>query len=91
MKKFIGVLTALALSLSACAESKNIDGKTYEPYGLVNESTKKNDKVCYETVVGNVFWSIVLIETIVMPIYFFGFSINEPVKMKDANGNCSVD
>jgi hypothetical protein len=44
--------------------------------------TLKHDSIIYEPSLGNVVWSIVLIETVVAPVYFVGWSIMEPVKKK---------
>ena len=42
MKKII-IALSLVVALSSCADKKTIDGVTYRPYGLLNESTCKND------------------------------------------------
>ena len=76
------LVLSLTLSLQACADPKNIDGITYDTYGVFNESEKKNPSVEYHLCIGNVIWGILLIETIVMPIYFFGFSLYEPIGRK---------
>jgi cation transport ATPase len=46
--------------------------------------TKKNPRVTYEIIYGNIFWSIVLCETIIIPIYFFGFSLFNPIYIGDS-------
>lgn len=74
----------LSLCLLACAQRKTIDGVTYDTYGLLSADEKRNPDIQYEIVWGNVFWSIVLFETAIAPIYFFGFSIFEPVAKKSA-------
>ena len=33
-------------------------------------------------IVGNVVWSVLLVETVIAPIYFLGFSLFEPVGPK---------
>lgn len=78
----IATAIALALSLSACAKPHTMCGVTYDSYGLLNADDKKNPDVQYEIVWGNVIWSVILVETVVMPIYFFGFSIFQPVGPK---------
>ncbi len=84
MKHILSVTTAmiLAISVSACAKSKIIDGVEYHPYGLLNEDQHKNPKIEYEIVLGNVIWSVILIETIIVPVYMIGFSIKQPVGKK---------
>lgn len=81
MRNFMPMLI-VALLLAACAQSKNICGVTYQPYGLLNEDDRKNPDIQYEVVWGNVVWGTVLAETIVMPIYFGGFALFEPVGLK---------
>lgn len=79
MKKIIALICVLFLlsGLVGCATEKNVDGKYCGTYGLFNVENKC-EGVPYRTVVGNIFWGIVLVETIVAPIYFFGFSLYEP-------------
>lgn len=91
-KRLLAVLIVLSLVLSGCGQPLTISTKTYPTYGLFNESTDKSKEVCYKISVGNVVWSIFLIETIVAPIYFVGFSLYNPVRMKnDANDQCTYD
>jgi hypothetical protein len=83
MKKIIiTILTMCLLALSACSNSKKIDGTMYETYGLFNKDEVRDKTIHYELVVGNLVWGIVLVETIVAPIYFFGFDLYEPVEKK---------
>jgi hypothetical protein len=95
MKKIIA--SALILSmLAGCGQPLTINGpnntsKTYPTYGLFNADENKSKLMCYETSIGNVVWSIILIETIIAPIYFIGFDIENPVGYKNAAGNCGID
>jgi hypothetical protein len=82
MKKILIVLVVLAFIVAGCGNTKVIDGVEYDTYGLFNEGKMKNENVEYRLIVGNVVWSIILVETIVFPIYFVGFSIYEPVGKK---------
>ena len=90
MKKLIALILSVSL-LTACGRPMDITTATgtkeYPTYGLFNESTDKSKNVCYKISVGNVVWSIVLIETIVMPVYFVGFSLYNPIGPK-VNGTC---
>src|SRR5262245_7301582 len=92
MRKTIAIVTAVALALavSGCARDAKICGVTYTSYGLANQDDRKNPDVEYEVIWGNVFWGVVLFETIIAPIYFFGFSLFNPVgpksKIKGAVG-----
>ena len=79
------------LLLSACGRPQYLGGTHYETYGLLNESTWRAKNVCYEASAGNIILSIVFIETIIFPVYFVGFSLFNPVRLKrDANDDCSV-
>ena len=82
MKNFFSKFVIILLILSmivACGDSKVIDNVEYETYGLINRDEIRDPKIEYKIIVGNVVWGILLCETIVAPIYFFGFSIHEPV------------
>ncbi len=81
MRKLIAqilIVVMLSVSLMGCGDSKVIQGKEIGTYGLFNQDQKYED-VEYRVVIGNVVWGILLVETIVAPIYFFGFSLFEPV------------
>jgi hypothetical protein len=87
MKKLIALILIVSL-LTACGRTMDITTATgtkeYSTYGLFNQPNKD---VCYKISVGNVVWSIILIETIVMPVYFVGFSLFNPTGPK-VNGTC---
>ena len=78
----VAALAALALSLTACAKPMNINGVTYRPYGLINASERQNPNVEYDISIGNLVWSVLLCETIIAPVYFFGWDIMKPVGPK---------
>jgi hypothetical protein len=82
MKRIIALIL-VASTLTACGSSKMIDGKLYSTYGLLNESTQKNDKIAYQMSVGNLILSIVFCETIIVPIILVGYDFFEPVGKKD--------
>ena len=81
MKKIILVLLVLCFCtfVTGCGDYKKINGNIYDTYGIFNETDKKNPDIEYRVIVGNVVWSILLVETIIAPIYFLGFSLFEPV------------
>ena len=89
MKRLTVVLLMCMMFLvSACGDSKVIPTEKngnvrYGTYGLLTENTDKNPDIEYKIIVGNVVWSIILIESIVFPVYFIGFSMYEPVGVKD--------
>ena len=87
MKKVIIILTTIIFlsGFYGCGDNKNIQGKTYGTYGLINKDEIKNNDIEYHLIVGNIIWSCILIETIIAPIYFLGFSIYEPIGLKTAS------
>jgi len=82
LKKF--VIAVLIMSFvtvtSGCGDVKNIEGTTYDTYGLINKDENKNPNIKYRIVIGNIVWSVLLCQTIIAPIYFIGFSMYEPVR-----------
>lgn len=81
MKKALAVILTAAV-LAGCGQPAWIGGKKYDTYGFFNSVTKKNPNIQYEVSVGNVVWSIILIETVVFPVYFVGFSLFNPIGPK---------
>ena len=79
--KYVCVLVLAAL-LAGCGSPRDINGKRYETYGLLNQDAHKDPGIVYETSWGNIFWSVMLIETIVAPIYFLGYSMFNPISHK---------
>lgn len=73
---------SISLSLAGCGDRRVINGTEYDTYGFISQSEKQNPNIQYELIFGNLVWGIILCETIVAPIYFFGFSIYEPVGEK---------
>ncbi len=84
MKKSLIALSLLALT--ACADSKTINGRKVNSYGLLSVAAdaldKPQDDVEYQLCAGNVFWGIMTSGGIIGPLYFFGFSLYEPVGPK---------
>lgn len=86
MKKTIIGLILTCLLLMSCGQNKIINGKNIETTGLIgialndpSVASIKEPGVKYHIIWGNVIWGVILFETIVAPIYFFGFSMFEPV------------
>jgi hypothetical protein len=77
IKRFFAVLLIVML-LVGCGSNMIIDGKEVETYGLFNRDEVRAQNVKYKLITGNVIWGIVLAETIIAPVYFFGFSLYEP-------------
>jgi len=89
MKKMI-LLIMILVVLIGCSNNKELCYKTeegqycseFKPYGLLDEEVYKNPNIEYRINPYNVFWSIVLIESIFAPIIIIGFDIYEPVRVK---------
>lgn len=86
MRRILAIaITVAFLSVAACGEDKVINGKKYETCGLVTMVTDddcKDPHIKYKPSWGNIIWGAILIETVVAPIYFFGFSMFNPVGQK---------
>ena len=89
MKRIIAAVL-IAVMLSACGKPAilTVNGvtKEYPTYGLINRDEARSKNVCYEISTGNVVWSILLVESVVMPLYFIGFSIYNPVRAAGPDG-----
>lgn len=87
-KRFIAAMLVIFLSVNLCACSpspKEIDGVTYQDYGLLNEAEVRNPTIQYEPDWWNIFWGIVFFELFfIPPIYVFGFHCMKPVWKKPA-------
>lgn len=80
MRKIAAILcVVLLLSLNmGCGDARTINGTLHSTYGIFNPGDKDPD-VCYRVIFGNIVWSVLLFETIIMPVYFVGWSMNEPI------------
>jgi hypothetical protein len=76
------IVVILCVILVGCGSNKIIDGIECKTYGLINEGKNRKENIEYKIIIGNFIWGILLIETVIMPVYFFGFSIYEPVGRK---------
>lgn len=80
MKHYLfAIMILLSLFTTACSDGQVFNGEYYDTYGIFNEDEVKSDDVEYRVCVGNVVWGIILCETIIAPVYFFGFDLKEPV------------
>jgi hypothetical protein len=96
MRKTVAIVVAFSFLLAGCGRPQYLgDGaaqKYYPTYGLFNDVTSKSKNACYEISVGNVVWSIILIETIIAPVYFIGWSIYNPTRLKRGpDDQCAFD
>ena len=84
MKRIISILLIVCIVgvFSGCGDTKRINGITYDTYGLFNKDDMRNEDIEYRLIIGNIVWAIILIETIIAPVYFIGFSMYEPISKK---------
>jgi len=83
MKRIIALSLAVLMFAVSCGRPLVLDGKEYETIGVIEMMMDENDpKIQYEPSWGNIIWGVVLIETVIAPIYFFGFSCMNPVAEK---------
>lgn len=80
MKK-IFIVCALAAMLCGCGD-RVIEGHTYSPYGLFNETSMKNPNIQYEISAASVVIGVIFIETAIVPLYIIGWDLFEPVSTK---------
>lgn len=89
-KKILAAVLASSLVLSGCGQNLHTANREYQTVGLFNQEYK-HPNVCYAISVGNVIWSIILIESVFAPVYFVGFSIWNPVREKvDEKDTCQL-
>lgn len=82
MKKTITALLLACLSLAACSNPRVLDGKVYDSYGFLNEQSLRSRNVCYSISPAAIILTIVFAETILVPIYFVGFDLFDPIRLK---------
>jgi hypothetical protein len=88
MKKFSLILiTILMLILTSCADNKTFKIKgqevTVKPYGWINKDSQYNKYVNYEICGKNIFWDVILCETIFAPILITGYELYEPESVNE--------
>jgi hypothetical protein len=75
----LSFLLAFTMCLSACGDSKVINGKRYETAGFFDQHEIKHPCVKYKFVVGSIIWSILLVETLIAPVLILGYDLWEPI------------
>ena len=98
MKKILCVFMLIVLTtiFTGCGSNKNICTysikqnkqicKDYEQKGLF-DMDEKSKKIEYKPIWGNVFWGILLSETLIMPFLLFGWYLWEPANPKTSDGD----
>ena len=81
--KLVVVSLMLAVMLAGCGNSlKGQDGKIYECYGIIDKDDVKDPNIRYKLVTDNIIWDVILVETVVVPIWLLGFQTHCPVEAK---------
>jgi len=79
-------IALIIIVFTSCADEKDIvlNGQlhTFEPYGWANMEEVKNDSITYQLSKGNIVWSFIGVETIVVPVWLTGWYLYEPVRAK---------
>lgn len=84
MTRRLARLAALCLMLSACDNTKTINGLTYDVFGIWNLPEKQNPDIEYKVSIGSLIAAFVFWETIIVPVYVVCFDLWEPVGVKSA-------
>lgn len=89
MKKLVSLflIVTTIFMMFGCAESKTLDYHVeneiqqfeFKPYGLFN-TDERNEHIKYDISIGNIIWSVLLVETIIVPIILVGWYLYEPVE-----------
>ena len=88
MKKMI--ILIIGLTILNCGAPKTINGKRIKTYGLFNEKEQKDPCISYDIIEGNLVWSVLTISSIVLPLYFIGYSLYNPVEKKDCKDSTLI-
>jgi hypothetical protein len=83
-RSLISAIVAMSIMLSACGNTKNIEGVVYDTYGVANESDKRNPDIEYEISVGSIIVAVIFSETVIIPIYVILFDLWQPVRKIDS-------
>jgi len=77
MKTKILIISLFSMLLISCADTKIIEGTAYTPKGLFTMD-EKDKNIKYNISMGNVIWSCIFSETLVVPVVLCGWYLWEP-------------
>ena len=80
MKKII--LFLIIISLLGCTTPIYVNDEIVKPYGvfhLLFDKDTIHEDIVYGLSIGNIFWSVVLIETVVVPFIIVGWYLWQPI------------
>lgn len=76
----------LATSIMGCdAPTIAVNGNTYRDYGIINQNQNYDPSIDYEPDWWNICLGVIFFESIIVPIYVFGFHFMEPVGVKNTS------
>lgn len=79
-----GCADAKKISVQVIVDSTTVDTTiNFEPCGIFDKDEIQNEKIKYEVCWGNVIWSCIFVETIIVPIQYIGYYLWEPVGLKE--------
>ena len=83
------ILVIMLLSMSSCCftDKMEIGDQVYNTYGLINKDENRDPAIAYKLSWGNIVLGAVFCETIIAPIWFFGFDLWEPVGLLETQKN----
>lgn len=100
MKKLTALLFSAIILFSSCAETETYEfGKFGEPnytvikakpYGWANHHERFNPNIEYGVCGQNIFWDIVFIETIIVPVWLTGWQLYQPEGVLPCAPNCDT-
>lgn len=77
MKK---IICFCLIALSACGNYPvEWNKRNYDCIGILSSDEDKDPEIIYKTKIGNVVWGVILVETVVVPIWLFGYRLKCPV------------
>jgi len=79
------IILLVVAVLAGCGTPRTINGKHHDTVGLLSDESERDPCVRYKTIVGNAVWGTILFGTVAAPVYFFGFSLYEPVGAKSCD------
>lgn len=92
MKRFIGMVMVVMV-LASCATSRSLtidvegvpETHVFQPYGAFN-MFDKNPDVRYGVSIGNLVWSALFCQTVIVPVVLMGWFMMEPIGTVDDSG-----
>ena len=87
------VILALVIATTSCGGAlKPVNPmNAYPSYGIFDDDTNKSKNVCYKMSPMSVVLSIIFIETVIIPVYFVGWDLWDPFRMKTSpTDNCDL-